>query len=111
VNTEEPATEERSVEPISNPFLSVEERQVLVQGTRPERLTSMHVAAIFYAPPVSKAIVAGRIVAEGDVIDQKQIMQIQQEAIVLRDVADSQKEYVAELESVPGSGAPPPQDR
>lgn len=88
--------------PARNPFLTPEEQRAQeAQPPRPEvvrkRLDSPQVGAIFYAPPASKAIVAGKIVREGDVIDRMQVAQIQPEAVILKDLDKEGTEYLLEL--------------
>lgn len=94
--------------PLPNPFLTPEEQQVLASGAVRTRLDSLRVTAIIYAPPLSQAIVDGRMVREGDVIDRKEVIEIQPEAVVLRELGNSQQEYLVELEVVAGSRPPPP---
>ena len=95
--------------PMRDPFLTTEEAQALTAGAPRERLDSLRVTAILYAPPRSRAIVEGRVLAEGDVIQRKQVEQIQPEAVVLKDLTAGWKEYLVELKPVSGAGQPRPE--
>jgi mannose/fructose/N-acetylgalactosamine-specific phosphotransferase system component IIB len=85
-------TEERA-----NPFLSEKEEDALKSKEGKVEISYLNVAAIFYAPPYSKAIIEGRVVGEGDILDNKEIIKIEPEEIILK---DTQGEYIIQMRAV-----------
>lgn len=85
-------TEERT-----NPFLSEKEEGALKSKEGKVEISYLNIAAIFYAPPYSKAIIEGRVVGEGDILDNKEIIKIEPEEIILK---DTQGEYIIQLHAV-----------
>ena len=67
-----------------NPFLTMEEEEPF-RHKRGEVVSYLNLSAIFYSPPYSYAIVNGRIVKKGDLIDGKEVTEINPEEIVLND--------------------------
>jgi hypothetical protein len=82
-----------------NPFLNNEERTYYGDDTR-DILTNLHASAIFYVPGNARAMINGRIVKEKDFLDNKMIIRIKEEEIILRDIKG--KEYVVKLRKVKG---------
>ncbi len=84
----------------TNPFLTREEEDLYKkQDTR--RPVNFDLSAIFYAPPKSKAVIAGRIYKEGDIVDNKEIVKINTGDVILK---DGQGEYILRLKTVLRSG-------
>lgn len=85
----------------NNPFLEKEEEASwdLEDKSIAENL---NLTAIFYYPPNSKAIIDGRIVKEGDIIDNKEIIKINSQEVVLRDIHN---EYILKLKEILSRGS------
>jgi len=83
--------------PLENPFLKLEERESDRLKNQRKTIDYLNLTAIFHSPPTSRAIVEGKIVKEGDIIDNKRVIEIQPEAIVLKDF---EGEYILELRDV-----------
>ena len=82
-------------ETLRNPFLTGEEADSLVDTVKIVAINYLSASAIFYSPAgKSRAIIAGRILEKGSSIDNKEIVEIQPEAIVLKDAA---AEYIVKL--------------
>ena len=78
-----------------NPFLTREEEATLFETAKTAIINYLAASAIFYSPGgKSRAIIAGRILEEGSSIDNKEVIAIQPEAVVLK---DAQTEYIVKL--------------
>lgn len=86
-----------------SPFLTVQEEQTLEKQGNVIPLLSLEVTAIFYAPQAekSRAIIDGRVLSIGDTIQNKEIISISLEEIILQ---DSQARYVARLKKITPAG-------
>jgi hypothetical protein len=82
-----------------NPFLSTKEEKALGEQGNSEFLEYLKVSAIFYSASSSRsrAIIGGKILVLGDTIDNKEIIKINPEDVVLE---DSQGRYVAKMAEV-----------
>jgi hypothetical protein len=82
-----------------NPFLSEKEEKALVELGNSIPLEYLRVTAIFYSAysSQSRVIIDGRVLVLGDSIDNKEIIKINPEDVVLE---DSQGQYVARLAGV-----------
>jgi hypothetical protein len=80
----------------SNPFLTQKEQKALVEMGNVIPLEYLNVSAIFYSSFNSRnrAIIDGKVLVSGDIIDNKQIIKINPEDVVLE---DSQGKYVAKI--------------
>ena len=77
-----------------NPFLIWEEEKYYEEDTRiPIRY--LDISSILYSKDGSYAVINGRILREGDVINNKEITKIKAEEITLKDFLG--KEYVAKM--------------
>lgn len=83
-----------SVEVKSNPFLTEEEERAFAEQGKRIPIDYFVLSAILYSSSASKAIINGRILEIGDYIDNKEIIEIQPEAVILK---DSQSEYIVRL--------------
>lgn len=86
-----------SVEVTSNPFLTEEEERAFADLGKRIPIDYLITSAILYSPSASIAIINGRILKKGDTIDNKEIIEIQPEAVILK---DSQGEYIVRLKRV-----------
>jgi len=77
-----------------NPFLSRDEEAIFSKESR-ELLDNMNLSGVFYSPPASYAIIDGRIVKESEIVEEKQVVRIDQEEVVLRDSYGN--EYVVRI--------------
>jgi hypothetical protein len=82
-----------------NPFLTEKEEKTLVELGNAIALEYLRVSAIFYSgsPYQSRAIIDGKVLVLGDSIDNKEIIKINPEDVVLE---DSQGHYVAKMTGV-----------
>ena len=80
----------------SNPFLTQKEEKALINMGNVIILEYLNVSAIFYSPfdSQSRAIIDGKVLVLGNSIDNKEIMKINPENVVLE---DSQGQYVAKM--------------
>jgi hypothetical protein len=87
------------VEARSNPFLTQKEEKNLVEMGNAIPLDYLRVSAIFYSDfsSRSRAIIDGKVLVLGDSIDNKEIIKINPEDVVLE---DSQGHYVAKMAGV-----------
>lgn len=86
------------IENSPNPFLTREEEESFKDTGKRIPLGSMMLSAVVYSQvEKSKAIINGRILREGDLIENKQVIEIQPEAVVLKDI---QGEYIVTLKNV-----------
>ena len=80
-----------------NPFLTREEEKLFtdIGKTQAIPLDSLIVSAILYSTVTkSRAIINGSILQKGDTIDNKEVVDIQQETVILK---DGRTEYIAKL--------------
>lgn len=87
---------EVKVEIVHNPFLTEEEVERFSDPDYREPV-QMNVSAVFYTPPESKIIVDGRVLKEGDIINNKRIIKIKPEEAILKDIRG---EYSLKLKGV-----------
>jgi len=80
----------------ANPFLTQREEKALVELGNALPLDYLKVSAIFYSSfsSQSRAIINGKVLILGDSIDNKEIIKINPEEVVLK---DSQGRYVAKM--------------
>lgn len=87
-------------EPIHNPFLTEEEESKLIDTGNLIPADYLTLSAVIYSTlNKSKAIVNGQILKMGDYIDNKEIVEIQPEAVILK---DAQAQYIIRLKNIPG---------
>lgn len=84
-----------------NPFLTLKEEESFrgkdFQGVI---IDYLNLSAVFYAPYNSKAIIEGRIFKKGDILDNKEIIEIGPEEVILK---DSQTSYILKMRQVLGA--------
>jgi len=80
----------------SNPFLTFEEQEIVKSPSYREPL-ALNLSAVFYSPPTSKVVINGRIFKEGDIVDNKRIIEIKPEKVVLK---DTKNEYLLKLKGL-----------
>ena len=73
-----------------NPFLTLDEEKEFSGGRK--IINYLTLSAVFYAPGHSYAIIDGHIVKEKDTIDNKEIIRINPESVILRDALGA--EYI-----------------
>lgn len=83
-----------------NPFLTYQERKKMQEQEREEagRYMDFNLSSIIYSPKRSYVVIDGEIRQEGDIIGNYRILQIEPEAVILKDFLE--KEYVLKLEKV-----------
>lgn len=87
-------------EPTRNPFLTEEEENELVDTGNLIPADYLILSAVIYSSlNKSKAIVNGQILKMGDYIDDKEIVEIQPEAVILK---DARAQYIIRLKNIPG---------
>lgn len=67
-----------------NIFLSEEEEKYYA-GEYQEEITYLNLSAVFYSNDVSYAVVNGRVVKKGDLLDNKEVVDIASEKVTLKD--------------------------
>lgn len=96
---------EKAKEPVQdfakmrNPFLTQEEENDLKQIGTTIPINYLMLQAVLYSPNASRAIINGQIVVVGDSIDNKKVIRIEPEAVILK---DAQSEYIVRLKGVAG---------
>lgn len=81
-----------------NPFLSAEEESEFRDAGKAIPLDTLSLSAILYSSAAkSKAILQGRILQKGDNIDNKEIVEIRPEAVILKEAAT---EYIVRLKNL-----------
>ncbi|HRZ14945.1 MAG TPA: hypothetical protein P5110_05470 [Candidatus Omnitrophota bacterium] len=80
-----------------NPFLTKEEREIIKKRGILPVLDYLTVNAIIVSPSGSQAVIDGRILREGDIIDGKQIVRIEPEQVICK---DSFREYMIRIGNV-----------
>ena len=81
-----------------NPFLSSQEEQYYKEMRGKILITKgLEISAIFYSSSQRQAIINGKIVKEGDFVDNRKVIKINKESVVLKDVRG---EYILRLRSV-----------
>lgn len=87
-----------SDELLRNPFLSEEEEKEFQDAGKAVPVDYLMLSAILYsATAKSKAIINGRILEIGDSIDNKEIITIRPEAVILKDTTT---EYIVRLRNL-----------
>lgn len=84
-----------------NPFLTKEEER-LFRSSKPRiPINHLNLTAIFYSPDNKKSriVIDGRILKKNQVVDNKEIIEIQPEVVILK---DSQGEYIMRLKRAQG---------
>lgn len=80
-----------------NPFLTYEEEEFFEKEMK-EEIDYLTLSGVFYSSGVSYAIIDGRIVKEKDIIDNKEVVKIGREEVILKDSQD--KEYVVKVKKI-----------
>jgi hypothetical protein len=84
--------------PRQNPFLSTDEESSFENKSAQIPLDYLTVSAIMHSPKnKSKAIINGQVYEVGDIIDNKQVITINAEDVILK---DTQGEYIIKIEAV-----------
>lgn len=81
----------------ANPFLTEEEEKTFQVLGKVVPIDYLVLSAILYSPSGSKAIINGQILEIGSSIDNKEVIEIQPEAVILK---DAQSEYIVRLKRV-----------
>lgn len=81
----------------ANPFLTEEEEQGLKELGNAIPIDYFQLSAILCSASLSRAVINGRILEIGDVIDNKIVERIESEAVFLK---DARGEYIARLKKV-----------
>ncbi|MFH0790320.1 MAG: hypothetical protein V2A64_01665 [Candidatus Omnitrophota bacterium] len=85
-------------EALPNPFLTREEEAFLKDTGKRIPIENIMLSAVLYSQvEKSKAVINGRILKVGDLIENKQVIEIQPEAVVLK---DTQGEYIVNLKNI-----------
>lgn len=100
----EPAKEktdeaEQEVAKMRNPFLTEEEENAQKQTGTTIPIAYLTLSAVLYSPNASRAIVNGQILTVGDSIDNKEVVRIDPESVILK---DAQGQYILRLKNVSG---------
>lgn len=95
--SEKPETKVIADTPMKNPFLNFEENGAKKTNNPQEVIDYLDLTAIFFSPPSSRATIEGKIVKEGDLIDNKTIVEIQRETIRLQSLGN---EYILRLKGI-----------
>jgi hypothetical protein len=85
------------IEKISDPFLTDEESRFFATQDKNVTWTDPNISAIFYSSRSSTVVVGGRVLGVNDFIDDRQIIAIRPEAVVLKDKKGT---YVVKMGSV-----------
>jgi hypothetical protein len=80
-----------------NPFLTPQEEKKFSGTGKYVPLEYLNLSAVIYSPSSCKAIVNGKIIELGSSIDNKEVVDIRPEEVVLK---DSQSEYILKLKKV-----------
>jgi hypothetical protein len=80
-----------------NPFLTMEEELSLSESRFLTPIDYLNLSAVLYSPGESKVIINGYILKERDYIDNKEIIEIHHNAVILK---DSQGKYLVGLREV-----------
>lgn len=87
-------------QPLRNPFLTEEEEREAVDLGNAISIDYLALSAIIYSTfNKSKAIINGQVLKIGDYVDNKEIIKIQPEAVILK---NAQAQYIVKLKT--GSG-------
>ena len=83
----------------ANPFLTQEEENA-AKETGAKNPIDYHVLyGVLYSPNASRKIINGQILGVGDSIDNKTVIKIEPEAVILK---DAQGEYIVRLKRITG---------
>jgi hypothetical protein len=78
-----------------NPFLTKAEEEFFKNAPNTVIIIdTLHLSAIFFSSLASKAIINGRVVGIGDIVDKKEITDIKREEVLLK---DTQGKYAVKL--------------
>ena len=93
------SSKDEQIEARTNPFLTQKEEKSLVEMGNAIPLEYLRVSAIFYSALSSRSrtIIDGKVLVLGDSIDNKEIIKINPEDVVLE---DSQGHYVVKMAGV-----------
>ena len=80
-----------------NPFLTVDEEKEFGEGKK-EIISYLNLSAIIYAPGNSYAVIDGRIVGEKGTIENKKVVKIDPQEVILKD--EKGKEYIIRMKNV-----------
>ena len=80
-----------------NPFLTIDEEKEFDEGKK-EIISYLNLSAIIYAPGNSYAVIDGRIVGEKGTIEDKKVVKIDPQEVILKD--DQGKEYIIRMKNV-----------
>lgn len=83
-----------------NPFLTKGEEASLLSTDNRIPINYLTFSAVLYSPFESKAIINGKILKKGDSIDNKEVIDIQQESVILK---EDQNEYIVMLKNISGA--------
>lgn len=81
----------------ANPFLTPEEAEYFEKNKR-ERIYYLKLSAVFHGEDNARAIINGRLIKEKDIIDNKRVVKINPEEVILRDYRG--KEYIIRTEKI-----------
>jgi len=81
----------------SNPFLTPEEEEFFKGVPNRVNIDYLNLSAIFYSPLEGKAVIDGRIYKKGDIVDNKKIIEISPEEVILN---DGEGGYVLKMKGV-----------
>jgi hypothetical protein len=88
---------EKEPEGRKNPFLRESEEDIFKSTQDRLLITGLNLSAVFYSPGASAAIIDGQFYKEGDTVDNKRIVTISAEEVVLK---DAQSVYVLRLKGI-----------
>lgn len=100
---EQPSDKLRAQEPVAgsrtSPFLTLQEERSLEKQGSTIPIMYLEVTAVFYSSDAEKSrvIIEGKVLAVGDTIDNKKIIAINPEEIILK---DSQGYYVVRMKKI-----------
>lgn len=80
-----------------SPFLTFEENQKVSEFGNASDIDYLALSAIFYSRTGSVAIIDGKVLREGDIVDNKEIVEIMPEAVILK---DAQNEYIIKIKGI-----------
>lgn len=85
-------------EALPNPFLTREEEASLKDTGKRVPIENLMLSAVIYSQlEKSKAVINGQILRVGDLMENKEVIEIQPEAVILK---DTQSEYVVRLKTI-----------
>lgn len=81
----------------SNPFLKEEEEQAFSETGNRQPIDYLELSAVLYSSSKSKAVINGKILEQGNIIEDKEIIEIRPEEVILKDY---EGEYILSLKKV-----------